>query len=387
MTEKTVDNGEETPVFISEHVKEVYDLLLKDEKIQEGLSFIESENDNTTKNQIEVTRIPAPTFQEEVRGKFYKKRLEELGLQNITVDKVGNVFGIRRGTGNGPRLAVVLTLLKVFNQVGIQTKGDILFGATVGEEGLGDLNGVKALFQHRTDIDGFISIEPGNPARTTYLGTGSHRYRVTFKGPGGHSFGDFGLPSAIHAMGRAIAGISDIETPADPKTTFTIGTVSGGTSVNTIAAEATMLVDLRSTSQEELLKLEDKALAIIHQAVEDENKRWNTNALSVDLTLVGDRPAGEQSADAFIVQASAAASKAIGCEPGLEPPSSTDSNVPISLGIPAVTVAGGGTFGGAHTLQEYFDPTDAYYGVQKVFLTILGLVGVDQLHAPLLEKR
>jgi tripeptide aminopeptidase len=424
MTEKTVDNGEETPVFISEHVKEVYDLLLKDEKIQEGLSFIESENDNTTKNQIEVTRIPAPTFQEEVRGKFYKKRLEELGLQNITVDKVGNVFGIRRGTGNGPRLAVcahldtvfpketditvreedgkvfapgiaddgrglavVLTLLKVFNQVGIQTKGDILFGATVGEEGLGDLNGVKALFQHRTDIDGFISIEPGNPARTTYLGTGSHRYRVTFKGPGGHSFGDFGLPSAIHAMGRAIAGISDIETPADPKTTFTIGTVSGGTSVNTIAAEATMLVDLRSTSQEELLKLEDKALAIIHQAVEDENKRWNTNALSVDLTLVGDRPAGEQSADAFIVQASAAASKAIGCEPGLEPPSSTDSNVPISLGIPAVTLGGGGTFGGAHTLQEYFDATDAYYGVQKVFLTILGLVGVDQLHAPLLEKR
>jgi tripeptide aminopeptidase len=423
MTEKTV-NGRVTSAFISEHVKEVYDLLLKDETVQKGLTFIESENDHTTKDQIEVTRIPAPTFQEEVRGEFYKKRLEQLGLQDITVDDVGNVFGVRRGTGNGPTLAicahldtvfpegtditvkeedgkifapgiaddgrglaVVLTLIKVLNHVGIQTKGDILFGATVGEEGLGDLRGVKAFFQHRTDIDGFISIEPGNPARTTYLGTGSHRYRVTFKGPGGHSFGDFGLPSAIHAMGRAIAGISDIVTPANPKTTFTIGTASGGTSVNTIAAESTMLVDLRSTSQEELVKLEEKALAIIHQAVEDENKRWNSDTISVDLTLVGDRPAGNQPSDAVIVQSSSAASKAIGFEPGLEPPSSTDSNVPISLGIPAVTLGGGGTFGGAHTLQEYFDPTDAYYGVQKVFLTMIGLVGVDHVSAPLLEKR
>ncbi|MFA9560318.1 M20/M25/M40 family metallo-hydrolase [Evansella sp. AB-rgal1] len=421
MIDKKESGNEQEAKVTSIEVEKVFNLLANEESIKQALSYIQTENDNTTKDQIEVTEIPAPTYLEKERGEYYKERLISLGLEDVTVDEVGNVFGKRPGKGDGPTLvvcshldtvfpehtdtkvvykdgkiyapgisdngrglAVVLTLIKTLNHIGLETEGDIVFGATVGEEGLGDLCGVKALFKEREDLDGFISVEPGDPSSTIFLGTGSHRYHVTYKGPGGHSFMAFGLPSAIHAMGRAIAFISDIQTPSDPKTTFTIGMVDGGTSVNTIAQEASMLVDIRSTSKEELLSLEEKIVAFIHQAVKDENDRWNTDSISVDLKLVGDRPAGVQSPDTAIVQSSLAASKVLGSTPTLAPSSSTDSNVPISLGIPAVTLGGGGESGGIHTLDEYFDPTDAYQGVQKIFLTMIGLVGVSGVSEPLL---
>jgi acetylornithine deacetylase/succinyl-diaminopimelate desuccinylase-like protein len=252
---------------------------------------------------------------------------------------------------------------------------------------LGDLRGVKAIFRDRQDIDGFISIEPGKPSLTIYLGTGSRRYSITYKGPGGHSYIAFGIPSAIHALGRAIAKISDLRVPEDPKSTFTVGTISGGTSVNTIAAEASMLLDLRSNSPEELSKLEEKALAMLNEAADEENEHWKSDAIQVDIKLVGDRPAGTQSSEAIIVQAALASTEAIGFAPELSQPSSTDANVPISLGIPAVTLSGGGASGGAHTLEEWFDPTDAHYGVQRVFLAILGLVGIENIIEPLLQKK
>lgn len=414
----------ETENSISLAVNQVYENLKKDELVAKGLEFLKSSNEATVKEQIELTTIPAPTFQEQVRGEFYKKRLIELGLSDVTVDSVGNVFGVRPGKGNGPKLvvsahldtvfpegtdvsmkekdgkiyapgiaddgrglAVVLTLIRALDEAKINTVGDIVFAATVGEEGLGDLRGVKHFFENNDDIDGFISIEPGSPERTTYLATGSHRYSVTYKGTGGHSFGDFGKPSAIHALGRAISKMADIETPEDPKTTFTVGTINGGTSVNTIAANANMVIDLRSTSQHELLELEENVLTILHQATEDENSRWNTEDIKVDIELVGDRPAGSQAADSIIVQSALASTIALGFEPVLDKPSSTDSNVPISLGIPAVTLGGGGSFGGVHTLDEYFDPKDAYFGVQKVFLTMVGLAGIEHVIEPLLKKR
>jgi acetylornithine deacetylase/succinyl-diaminopimelate desuccinylase-like protein len=281
----------------------------------------------------------------------------------------------------------VLTLLRAIELAGIHTNGDILFGATVGEEGLGDLNGVKALFENNLDIDGFISIEPGSPERITYLGTGSRRYHVTYTGPGGHSFGDFGKPSAIHALGRAISAISDIQTPEEPKTTFNVGTIGGGTSVNTISAHAEMLIDMRSVSPAALTDLEEKVIDILKKSAEDENKRWETNEIQVQIKQVGDRPAGSQPKDSKIVQAALASAEALGFEPILDEPSSTDSNVPISLKIPAVTLGGGGKSGGCHTLEEYYDPTDAFYGVQKIFLTMLGLVGVENVCQPLLHKK
>jgi tripeptide aminopeptidase len=411
-------------VFISSKVESVYKVLLENDRVKEGLTFLKEDNEFTAKEQTAITEIPAPTFQEEVRGEDYKERLEALGIQKITVDEVGNVFGVRPGTGKGPKLVVcahldtvfpegtdvtakikdgiiyapgigddgrglasVLTLIRSLNHANIQTEGDILFGANVGEEGLGDLRGMKALFKNRNDIDGFISIEPGSPERTTYLGVGSKRYSVTFKGPGGHSYGAFGTPSPIHALTRAGAMIAALEVPDDPKTTFNIGLISGGTSVNTIAESANMVIDLRSSSQEQLLSLEDTVLTILKKAAEDENKRWNTDLIKVEIKLVGDRPAGTQSVESMAVQASLAATKGLGLEPILAPAGSTDSNVPINLGIPAVTLGGGGETGGTHTLDEWFDPKDAYYGVQKILLTILGLVGVAGCSKPLLEIR
>jgi tripeptide aminopeptidase len=410
--------------LVSEQTKVVFESLINDSKVKKGLDFLRRDNDNTTLEQIAMTEIPAPTFQEQERGLEYHKRLIEYGLKKVEIDRQGNVFGIRPGRGNGPKLVVaahldtvfpegtnvkatiqgsriyapgisdngrglssVLTLLRAMEFAGIQTTGDIIFGATVGEEGLGDLNGVKALFENSHDIDGFISIEPGDEERITYLATGSRRYKVTYKGPGGHSFGDFGKPSAIHALGRAIAGISDIQTPEEPKTTFNVGVINGGTSINTISENAEMLIDMRSVSPIALSQLEDQVMDILRKAAEEENNRWETNQISVEIKLVGDRPAGSQPEESIIVQAALASATALGFEAILDEPSSTDSNVPISLGIPAVTLGGGGDYGGCHTLNEFYDPTDAFYGVQKIFLTILGLVGVENASNPLLIKR
>ena len=245
---------------------------------------------------------------------------------------------------------------------------------------------MKAVFRDGHDIDGFISIEPDIPSRIVYTGVGSRRYNVTYRGPGGHSFGAFGTPSAIHALGRAIAQISNLQTCKDPKTTFTVGTIHGGTSVNTIAAEAGMLIDMRSSSPDELAKLEAQVMVILAEAVKEENERWDrSDAISVEMKLVGNRPAGAQSVDSVIVQAAMASVRALGFEPQLDTPGSTDSNVPISLGIPAVTLGGGGASGGLHTLGEWFEPADAYFGVQNLFLTTLGLVGMQSKFAPLLK--
>ncbi|MGD6856760.1 M20/M25/M40 family metallo-hydrolase [Bacillus infantis] len=386
--------------------------------VQKGLSFLKNDNDRTSADQKELTSIPAPTFEEGERGEYYRRRLEELGIEDISKDDAGNIFGLRKGTGNGPRIAVcahldtvfpagtdtvpkekdgkiyapgiaddgrglaaVLTLIRAFNETGIETEGDILFGATVGEEGLGDLNGVKALFGQDHGIDGFISIEPGSPERITYLAAGSKRYEIIYKGSGGHSFGDFGTPSAIHAAGKAIAGIADLKVPEDPKTTFNVGIVSGGTSVNTIAAEARLIIDLRSVSADELAKVENEALSIIKGAA------GAGSGITVEIKQVGDRPAGSQDIESAIVQTAAEASRQLGFTASFEKASSTDSNVPIALGIPAVTLGGGGSFGGIHTLEEYFDPKEAYYGPQAIFLCILGLAGVKGISSPLLGSR
>ncbi|WP_172195401.1 M20/M25/M40 family metallo-hydrolase [Saccharibacillus qingshengii] len=412
-------------VRISEQTTRVFDRLIQDPSVHRAFDFLKEDNERTTGEQIELTEIEAPTFEEAEKGRLFARKLSELGVEDVAVDEAGSVFGLRKGNGRGPRLVVcahldtvfprgtnvrarregsriyapgiaddgrglasVLTLLRALNQAGLRTEGDLLVGATVGEEGLGDLRGVKTLFAGRRDLDGFISIEPGTPDRITYLGAGSKRYKVTFEGPGGHSFGSFGTPSPIHALGRAIGRIADLEVPHHPKTTFNIGVVQGGTSVNTIAETAEAVIDLRSVSREHLERLESRVLELIRQAAHDENSRWRrADAIQVRIERVGDRPAGSQSPDSTIVQAAAGAGIAMGFRPILEGPSSTDANVPIDLGIPAVTLGGGGDFGGAHTLGEYYDPTDAHLGVQKILLTILGLVGLAGVTDPLLPKR
>ncbi|PYZ98242.1 peptidase M20 [Alteribacter lacisalsi] len=394
--------------------------------IKEALVYIEEKADQTLEEQIALTTIPAPTFQESERGQEFARRLKAYGVGNITTDEAGNVFGVKKGSDpNGPRLVVcahldtvfpegtsispewkegrlyapgiaddgrglacVLTLAKVLDDCSISTKGDLIIGATVGEEGLGDLFGVKHLFNSRNDIDGFISVEPGSPERIIFQGTGSRRYRIVFRGQGGHSFGDFGIASANHALGRAAAKIADLKVPPEPKTTFTIGEMKGGTSVNTIAAEASMVIDLRSIDQMELIKLENRVLALIDEAVTEENSRWGRDDITVTSEKVGDRPAGSQPPDSPVVKAAAAAALSLNLHPALSGPISTDSNVPISLGIPSLTLGGGGDFGGAHTLQENFDPENAHLGPQHLLLTIAALAGLSEMEeAPLLERK
>lgn len=411
-------------IIIIPTVKESFKNLVANEQISHGLKFIKEDHERTVEEQIEMTEIPAPPFKEEIRANNYMQRLKDLGLQDVQMDEEGNVYGIRRGTGQGPKvfisahldtvfpegtstkvtekdgilyapgisddtrgLAEVLCLARACQAADINNIGDIIFGATVGEEGAGNLRGVKAFFSEHDDIDGFLSIDGPRPYQIVYLGTGSFRYTITYKGPGGHSFGAFGVPSATHALGRAVADIANLQTTENPRTTFTVGEIKGGTSVNAIAEEASMNVDLRSNDKYALNTLTDKFLAIVKKAAEDENNRWGSDQLTVTIERFGDRPPSSQSKDDMIVQTAFEAIQSIGKEPILSDPSSTDANYPMSIGIPSLALGRGGRAGGTHTLDEWYDPTDAFIGVQKNFLTLLGLVGVEGISQPLLAKR
>ncbi|WP_339285026.1 M20/M25/M40 family metallo-hydrolase [Oceanobacillus sp. FSL K6-3682] len=403
---------------ISEQMKKIQ----ADENVQKALEQIKEEDSLTIEQQKMLTEIPAPPFKEEKRAEAYKKLLEDYDLEDVHMDEEGNVFGKRSGTGDGPILVVsahldtvfpegtdttviekegklhapgigddtrglaeVLAVIRALQDSNVKTVGDIIIGGTVGEEGAGDLRGVKAYFKENK-ADGYISVDGSNLETMIYLGTGSFRYRITFQGKGGHSFGDFGTPSATHALGRAIAAIADLETKTDPKTTFSVGPIEGGSSVNAISEQASMEVDLRSNSMEELIELDKKFLAIVEEACQKENERWGKNSMTVEVEKFGNRPPASQSKEAPIVQALAEAIKGVGKEPVYGEPVSTDANYPMSLGIPAVTSGLGGKAGGTHTLKEWFDPEDAYLAVQKHFLFILSLVGVDGLTTPILTK-
>src|SRR6266436_2614125 len=407
-------------------VEAAYQAILTSPKVIKALEDIKADDSRTFEEQKRITEIPAPPFKEKLRAEYYQKRMQELGFKDAAIDGEGNVIALRKGSGGGrPKLVVsahldtvfpegtdvavkegdgavrapgigddsrglagMLSLIKSMNANGIATIGDVMFVGTVGEEELGNLRGVKALFRDHADIDGFISIDGLGVTRVVNQATGSHRYEMIFKGPGGHSFAEFGLPSAIHAMGRAIAKISDLQTPSDPKTTFTVGTVSGGTLVNAIAAEARMAVDMRSNSTEELLKLEARLLDLVKEAVVEENARWNSDKITVEIKLIGDRPAGIVAMDSPIVQATQRAVSVITRGPRVTfAGSSTDSNLAMSLGIPAVTIGGGGEGGNWHSRNEWYKPVDAWMGPQNALLTMLVLTGLDGVTKPALAVR
>ncbi len=400
--------------------------ILANPKVVKTLDDIKADDARALEEQKRITEIPAPPYKEKVRAEYFLKRMQELGFKDAVIDTEGNVIALRKGTGGGrPKLVVsahldtvfpestdvtvkekdgailapgigddsrglaaLLSLIKTMNENSIATIGDLVVVGTVGEEELGNLRGVKALFRDHADIDGFISIDGLGITRVVNQATGSHRYEMIFRGPGGHSFQEFGLPSAIHAMGRAVAKISELQTPSDPKTTFTVGTVSGGTSVNAIAGEAKMAVDMRSNSTDELLKLEARLLDLVRQAVVEENARWNTDKMTVEITLIGDRPAGTVSMDSPIVQATQRTVAAIGRGPRVTfAGSSTDSNIAMSLGIPAVMIGGGGEGGNWHSRNEWYKPVDAWMGPQNALLTVLMLTGLDGVSKPTLAVR
>lgn len=406
------------------HVQAEYAKVIADSRIKEGLAELERKEPEAIQEQFRLTEIPAPPFKEERRAAYFLEKMKERGLVDAYIDSEGNVIGIRKGRGDGPLLliaahldtvfpdgvdttvkqrdgryyapgigddtrglATMLSVIDVLNKSSIETEGDIMFAANVGEEGRGDLRGIKAIFRDHPNIDGFISIDGVRLGRITNGGTGSRRFEFQFKGPGGHSFGAFGLASAIHAMGRAIAKISDLEPPSHPKTTFTVGTVDGGTSVNSIAADAVFALDMRSNDRQQLAILEQQAKDAALEAVAEENARWNNGEITVDFVLIGDRPVGRTDPSSPLVQLTAMTFRELGVDfKGLSI-SSTDSNVPMSLGIPAITITGGGDGGGAHSPDEWFVPTDSHLGPQTVWLLVLSLAGVDGTSSALLQSR
>ncbi len=377
--------------------------------------------------QIRISEIPAPTFKESVRAEEIARLLRAYGLTDVVIDPIGNVVGRRPGTlgKKGPVLAMgahmdtvfpegtdvrvtekdgayygpglgdnasnlrsMMQILRALTEQKIQTQGDLLFVGTVGEEGNGDIRGVKALFDGSRHIDGFLALDSSDVGRILYGATGSHRWRVTISGAGGHSYADFGLiPSAIHAMGRAVAKIADVEVPEEPKTTFSVGLIKGGTSVNTIAPSAVVDVDMRSVDNETLLKLEKTILETFHQAVAEENARWKVSddekKLRVRFEQIGSRPAGLRPVDCPVLQSARSAQKVLGIPMTKYNCASTDANKPISLGIPATCLSSGGIGRGAHTLEEHFIFKDIHLGPQLALLTALALVGTED-EAPIL---
>jgi tripeptide aminopeptidase len=391
-------------------------------KIRSALDLLKSDNAWTIQQQVELTQIASPPFKESARATEYKKRLEALGLRNVRIDSIGNVIAERRGMGSGPTvviaghldtvfpegtkvsvkrdgtklsapgigdddrgLAVVLAVARAFEKTGIQTNGTVYFVGNVGEEGPGNLRGTRYLFakELKGKIDYFISVD-GTGLDIASRAVGSYRYRVTYKGPGGHSYGAFGIPNPIHALGRAIAGISDIQVPATPKTTFNVGVIQGGTSVNSISGDATMEVDMRSEDASSLAAVDAKVQKILRDALTAENARWTSpRAAAAKLSLVidtmGIRPTGGQADSAHIVQAAISAGKALGFT-ATTGASSTDANIPISLGVPGIRIGGGGRGEGAHALGEsYDDGPNGFLGPQWALLLVTSLAGIHQV--------
>ena len=390
-------------------------------KFKAAMAALDKDHDRLVSEIIQLTEIPAPPFKEAARASAYLAMLKAHGLTSVEQDAEGNVMGLRRGTGKGPllavaahldtvfpegtdvkvkrtgtrlaapgvgddthSLAVLLALIRAMDAAGIQTQSDILFIGDVGEEGLGDLRGVKYLFNkgpYRGRIGMFVSMDGTGPgSEITTAGVGSKRYRAAFKGPGGHSYGAFGLVNPAFAMGNAMDKLGRMRVPASPKTTFNVGVIGGGTSVNSIPFESWMEIDLRSESAAELEKLNETMMGLLNQAVAEENKARSTRqgAITLDLKLVGDRPTGQTPRDSRIVQTAAAAVRAAGLTPSFGT-SSTDSNVPFSLGIPAITIDAGGDGGRAHALDEWIDveKSASLRGMQIALTILLALAGAQ----------
>ena len=385
--------------------------LANEPAVKEAFEIIKHNEPDMLREQQRICEIAAPPFEESVRAAELKRLFEQLGLSGVRIDKAGNVVGTRPGSKPRPNLVfaahldtvfppgtdvkvtrtddvmkgpgigddcrglvVMLGVIRALNEAKITTPGTITFVADVGEEGLGDLRGMKELFGEtlKGSIDAFISVD-GLGASITNTGVGSYHYKVEFKGPGGHSYGSFGMANPIQAMGRAIAKIDQFEVPEKPKTTFNVGRVGGGTSVNAIPFEAWMEVDMRSADVNELSKINEKFKSAMNEAVAEENKRWKDRGpVSVSMELVGLRPAGQTAESSAIVKTALDVNQFMGLSTRLGE-GSTDSNVPMNQGIPAITIGGGGSGSGAHSLNEMFDAHDSWKGTQRALLLAVAM--------------
>jgi acetylornithine deacetylase/succinyl-diaminopimelate desuccinylase-like protein len=363
-----------------------------------AVAVFERDHDRFVNELILLTEIPAPPFGEKARGEAYLKMLREAGLEDVTMDPEGNVMGLRRGRGGAPLLAVaahldtvfpegtnvtvkragttlrapgvgddtralafLLAFLRATREAGVQTASDILFIGNVGEEGPDDLRGMRYLFQQslwKDRIKRFITVDGRSNDVITNSALGSLRYRVTFKGPGGHSWGAFGAVSPAFAMGDAIARLGRLKVPKKPKVSYNVGILSGGTSVNSIPFETMMEIDMRAVAPAALKEVDAQFKKIVAEAVEAENaaRSTTTGKITADVKLIGNRPSGTTPPDSAVLQQVAATMRVYDKVPVWET-SSTDANIPISLGIPAFAMASqsGGKSARSHSLDEYTD--------------------------------
>jgi tripeptide aminopeptidase len=387
--------------------------------VHTAFSYLHNQEMEFRRWQRELTEIPAPPFGEAARSDWLRQRFTALGLENVQVDKLGNVLGLLYSGSNAPLIGISAHLDTVFPQgTALQTREEanrlygpgisdnaagvtallaiahalkraqlksatnILFIGNVGEEGEGNLRGMRHMFAAspwRDAIQSLLVIDGAGTDTYVTQALGSRRFEITFRGPGGHSWSDFGVPNPIVLLSRALARFSEVQTPESPRTTFNVGVISGGTSVNSIPESATARVDLRSASMEELQKLEDRLRECAAEAWREAPLSHRSGELKVTLAIesIGDRPAAELPPDARILQIVRAVDKHLRIEsfPRL---ASTDANVPLALGIEATTIGAGGDGGGAHTLREWFECSNRDLGLKRILLVLLALTGVQE---------
>jgi acetylornithine deacetylase/succinyl-diaminopimelate desuccinylase-like protein len=372
-------------------------------------------DEETLRTQIAVSEIAAPTGEEARRAEWMARRFRALGLAGVRVDGAGNVIGRRPGAAavapvvvcahldtvfprgvavtvrrdgtrlvgpgigdNGRGLAGMLALAEVIDGRLLRTRAPVDFVATTGEEGAGDLRGAKHLFANGgRGVAAAVILDGAGDERIVYRALGSRRFRITYRGAGGHSWTAFGTPNAVHAAAIAAARLAMLPLPPQPRTTLSVGRIGGGLSINAIPHEGWLEVDLRSSSPAVLERLEREIRAAARHAESEENARraLGTSPLAVDVAVIGDRPTGETAPDHPLVATTAAATRLIGRDPELAT-ASTDANVPISLGIPAIAIGAGGRGGDAHTEGEWFENTDGALGLARALGVVVGVAGL-----------
>jgi len=398
----------------------IVDRVLSDASVRAAQQFVEADHERIVREIVAITEIEAPPFKETLRAKAFMQMLKDHGLSNVEMDAEGNVMGIRRGTGTGPLiaiaahldtvfpegtdvkvkrqgtrllapgigdnsrgLAVLLGIIRALDYAHIQTRSDILFVGNVGEEGPGDLRGVRYLFQkgsYKDRIRMFVSVDgAGDGSDIVTTAIASRRYKVAFRGPGGHSYGAFGMVNPAYALARAMDKLSKLQVPGSPRTTYNVGLIGGGTSVNSIPSEVWMEVDLRSESNSELEKLSDNFLKQARNAVDEENSARSTaqGRIELDVQSIGERPFGQTRVDTPIVQTASAVAQRFGLQPRYSA-GSTDANIPMSMRIPAITVDSGGIGGRVHTPDEWIDveKNSSVKGIQLLLSTVVALAGL-----------
>lgn len=392
---------------------------MDDPRVTKVLDILRDSVSATTEQQIRITEIPAPPFHESVRAAYMKKALASVGL-HVKTDATGDVIGEIPGSSpeivmvtahldtvfpegtdvhvkregkqllapgisdNGTGLAALLAVAQAFHEAKIKTNKTILFVADVGEEGEGNLRGIRALTEaYKKHLKYVIALDGSSTDYVTTAALASRRVEITITGPGGHSWSDFGLPNPIHALGRGIARFVTVHVPESPRTSFNVGEIQGGTSVNSIPSSVQMKVDLRSESETELSKLDGQLRDAVRAGIDEEmaasrerGMAGSTTLLDLKIRVLGVRPAGELRDNSPLLAALLAADSRLGNRSRRER-SSTDANIPLSMGIDAISLGAGGHSGGAHTLDEWYDPTGRELGLQRVALTTLGVAGLE----------